>query len=140
MDTILQKIELLMFSNMIQDGHIIEDDGTYNVPMENKTNLRYSFVDDKDLGNRTLVEQKKIIFLNDVMDIFTELHGFIHENGLSSDPIYFNKKALTTKMENLLDVNTEQEPLDGESCEDDSKDEVQQTLEQITTEVTDMEL
>tara|TARA_B100001094_G_C18194018_1_gene809320 strand:+ start:5210 stop:5629 length:420 start_codon:yes stop_codon:yes gene_type:complete len=139
MDTILQKIELLMFTNMIQDGHIIEDDGTYNVPMENKTNLRYSFVDDKDFGDRTLVEQKKIIFLNDVMDIFTELHGFIHENGLSSDPIYFDKKALTTKMENLLDVNTE-EPLDGESCEDDSQNEVQQTLEQITTEVTDMEL
>ena len=63
MDTILQKIELLMFTNMIQDDHIVEDDGTYNVPMENKTNLRYSFVDDKDLGNRTLVEQKKIIFL-----------------------------------------------------------------------------
>ena len=45
----------------------------YNVPMENKTNLRYSFVDDKDFGDRTLVEQKKIIFLKNSQDVLLVL-------------------------------------------------------------------
>ena len=42
MTTILQKIELLMFNNLISDNNIIEDDGTYNIPSENHNNQIYS--------------------------------------------------------------------------------------------------
>ena len=147
MDGILHKIELFMFYNMVVDDHIIQDDGTYNVPMENHNNLRYTFIDDKDFGDRTGVEQKKIILLNDMMEIFSDLHTYIHENHPENKPSYFDKNALKSKIENKLDINTDSEPIDGESCEetDTNSDETitditDQTINQITDEITDMEL
>ena len=74
-DSILHKIEVLMFYNMVADDHIIEDEGQFNIPMENNNNVRYTFVDDKECGERNVIEQKKIIFLNDVMDILSDLHS-----------------------------------------------------------------
>ncbi len=152
MSTILQKIELLMFNNLISDNSIIEDDGTYNIPMENHNNQRYSYVDDKEYGQRTEIEQKKILFLNDVMDIFSDLHQYIHENEPDNAPIYFNRVELTKKMEDLLSVNIDEETIDGDSCEEvesvtnKPKEEqtieqtLEQTLEQITDDVVEMEL
>lgn len=149
MGTILEKIDFLIFNNLIGEGNIIEDDGAFNIPMEKHDNQRYSFVDDKDCGERTEIEQKKILFLNDVMDIFSDLHQYIHENEPDNTPIYFNRIELTKKMENLLDVNTDTEPIDGESCEEveinkevviNKEQTLEQTLNQITDDVTDMEL
>ena len=148
MKTILEKINLLIFNNLISEGSIIVDDGTFNVPMEKNDNQRYSYVDDKNCGERTELEQKKILFLNDVMDIMSDLHQYIHENEPDNTPIYFNRVELTKKMEDLLDVNTDTEPIDGESCEEvevinkeDNKEQtLEQTLNKITDDVTDMEL
>ena len=145
MDEILHKIELFMFYNMITDDHIIEDDGTYNVPMETHNNQRYTFIDDKDYGNRTLVDQKKIILLNDVMEIFTDLHNYIHENHPETSPIYFDKNLLKSKIEDELSVNVDSEPIDGESCEEteivtETVTEEEDSINQIIEDVTDMEL
>tara|TARA_B100001115_G_scaffold184128_1_gene185275 strand:+ start:7123 stop:7656 length:534 start_codon:yes stop_codon:yes gene_type:complete len=171
---ILHKIEVLMFYNMVSDDHIIVDEGEFNIPMENNNNVRYTFIDDKDFGERNVVEQKKIIFLNDIMDILSDLHTYIHENEPDYTPIYFNKHALKSKIEKELSVNLEEE-IDGESGEEEDESiqqqqvqhqqvqqqqiqqqqiqqqqiqqqQVQQqqlvdkTIEQITNDVTDMEL
>lgn len=134
MTTILQKIELLMFNNLIGEDNIIDDDGAFNIPMEKDDNQRYSFTDDKEIGERTEIEQKKIVFLNDVMDIFSDLHQHIRENDLYENPIFFNKQALQSKVEAELSVNLD----DGEDSNTDEK--VDEDLEQITTDVIDMEL
>ena len=158
---ILHKIEVLMFYNMVSDDHIIVDEGEFNIPMESNNNVRYTFIDDKDFGERNVVEQKKIIFLNDIMDILSDLHTYIHENEPQCTPIYFNKHALKSKIEGELAVNLEEE-IDGESGEEEEPVQQQQpqqqqqqqqqqpqqqqqqlvdkSIEQITSDVTDMEL
>ena len=154
-DSILHKIEVLMFYNMVADDHIIEDEGQFNIPMENNNNVRYTFIDDKECGERNIIEQKKIIFLNDIMEILSDLHSYIHENEPQCTPIYFNKNALKAKIESEISVNLEEE-IDGESGEEDeeiSEEQQQQqqqpqqqpqqsdqSIEQLTNEVTDMEL
>ena len=151
-DSILHKIEVLMFYNMVADDHIIEDEGQFNIPMENNNNVRYTFIDDKECGERNIIEQKKIIFLNDIMEILSDLHSYIHENEPQCTPIYFNKNALKAKIESEISVNLEEE-IDGESGEEDEEISEQpqqpqqqqqpqsdQSIEQLTNEVTDMEL
>ena len=36
---IQHKIEMLMFNHMITDGHIIDDEGVFNVPVETGINV-----------------------------------------------------------------------------------------------------
>ena len=126
---ILHKIEVLMFYNMVSDDHIIVDEGEFNIPMENNNNVRYTFIDDKDFGERNVVEQKKIVFLNDIMDILSDLHTYIHENEPDYTPIYFNKHALKSKIEGELAVNLEEE-IDGESGEEEDEPVQQQQQQQ----------
>lgn len=104
MEEIGTKIERFVFNNLIDDDHIIVDDGSLNVSMENYKNLRYTFIDDKDLGERTLIEQKKIIMLNEIMEILSDLHQYIHENECEK-PVYFDKKALENKIKEEYEVN-----------------------------------
>jgi len=104
MEEIGSKIERFVFNNLIDDDHIIVDDGILNVSMENYKNLRYTFIDDKDLGERTLIEQKKIIMLNEIMEILSDLHQYIHETECEK-PVYFDKKALENKIKEEYEVN-----------------------------------
>ena len=104
MEEIVSKIERLVFNNLINEDHIIVDDGSLNVIMENHSNLRYTFIDDKDIGERTLIEQKKIIMLNEMMEILSDLHQYILENECEK-PIYFDKKALEIKIKENYEVN-----------------------------------
>ena len=104
MEEIGSKIERFVFNNLIDDDHIIVDDGSLNVSMENYKNLRYTFIDDKDLGERTLIEQKKIIMLNEIMEILSDLHQYIHETECEK-PVYFDKKALENKIKEEYEAN-----------------------------------
>jgi len=104
MEELQEKIERLIFNNLVCHDHIIVDDGSLNVSMENHSNLRYTYIDDKDVGERTLIEQKKIIMLNEVMEILSDLHQYIHETECEK-PIYFDKKALEKKIKENYEVN-----------------------------------
>ena len=104
MEALVEKIERFVFNNLVCDDHIIVDDGSLNVSMENHSNLRYTYIDDKDVGERTLIEQKKIIMLNEVMEILSDLHQYIHETECEK-PIYFDKKALENKIKENYEVN-----------------------------------
>ena len=117
MEELLVKIERFIFNNLVCDEHIIVDDGSLNVSMENHSNLRYTYIDDKDVGERTLIEQKKIIMLNEVMEILSDLHQYIHETECEK-PIYFDKKALENKIKENYEVNIDS--IDDDSIDDDS--------------------
>jgi len=119
MEGIESKIERFVFNNLINDDHIIVDDGSLNVSMENHSNLRYTFIDDKDIGERTLIEQKKIIMLNEMMEILSDLHQYILENECEK-PIYFDKKALEIKIKEDYEVNIDS--IDEDIDEDISSD------------------
>ena len=125
-----------MFYHLISEGSIITDEGTLNVEMKDHTNQRYSFIDDKSIEDRSDIDEKKILFLNQVMEIFSDLHNYLHECQSESNPIYFNRLALKQKIEDQLSVNIEDEQAEIE----DEQAEIENELEQLTTEVTDMEL
>ena len=121
MEALVVKIERLIFNNLVCDDHIIVDDGSLNVSMENHSNLRYTYIDDKDVGERTLIEQKKIIMLNEVMDILSDLHQYIHETECEK-PIYFDKKALEKKIKENYEVNIDS--IDEEDMTDDLSEDI----------------
>ena len=129
MEGIIEKIELLMFYHLISEGSVITDEGSLNVEMKNSINQRYSFIDDKSIEDRTDTDENKILFLNQVMEILSELHNYLHECESESNPVYFNRIELKQKIEEQLSVNIEE-----------NHNEIDDELEQITTEVTDMEL
>ena len=121
MEELLSKIERFVFNNLVDDDHIIVDDGSLNVSMENHSNLRYTYIDDKDVGERTLIEQKKIIMLNEVMDILSDLHQYIHETECEK-PIYFDKKALEKKIKENYEVNIDS--IDEEDMTEDLSEDI----------------
>jgi len=121
MEELTEKIERLIFNNLVCDDHIIVDDGSLNVSMENHSNLRYTYIDDKDVGERTLIEQKKIIMLNEVMEILSDLHQYIHETECEK-PIYFDKKALEKKIKENYEVNID--TIDEEDMTDDLTEDI----------------
>ena len=133
LEKIKSEIEMFMFNHLISDGSIIVDDGSLNITMENHKNLRYTYIDDTE--ERTLIEQKKIIMLNDIMDIFTNLHQYICETE-ETKPIYFDSKALKDKLEEQLSVNID--TVDEEICEKTNINETE--IENIVDGVSDMDI
>ena len=121
MEALVEKIERFVFNNLVCDDHIIVDDGSLNVSMENHSNLRYTYIDDKDVGERTLIEQKKIIMLNEVMEILSDLHQYIHETECEK-PIYFDKKALENKIKENYEVNIDS--IDEEDMTEDLSEDI----------------
>ena len=121
MEELQEKIESLIFNNLVCHDHIIVDDGSLNVSMENHSNLRYTYIDDKNLGERTLIEQKKIIMLNEVMEILSDLHQYIHETECEK-PIYFDKKALEKKIKENYEVNID--TIDEDDMTDDLTEDI----------------
>ena len=89
MDNIQQKIELLLFNHIVSGDGIIDDEGEFNVPLEYDNNIRYTFTDTNDYGSRSLEEQKKLKFINDVMDILSDVHLYIYQTDNMNKPMYF---------------------------------------------------
>jgi len=89
MENIQQKIELLFFNHIISVDGIIEDEGEFNVPLEYDNNIRYTFTDTNDYGSRSLAEQHKLKFINDAMEIMSDVHLYIYQNDDKNKPIYF---------------------------------------------------
>tara|TARA_B100000767_G_scaffold14340_1_gene13776 strand:+ start:294 stop:701 length:408 start_codon:yes stop_codon:yes gene_type:complete len=135
MEEIVSKIERFVFNNLVDENHIIVDDGSLNVSMENYGNQRYTFIDDKDFGERTILEEKKIIMLNEIMEILSDLHQYIHENECQK-PIYFDKKALENKIKDDYEVNTDD--ITNEVNTDDITTEV--NTDDITDDISNMDI
>ena len=89
MENIQQKIELLFFNHIISGDGIVDDEGEYNVPLEYDNNIRYTFTDTNDYGSRSLSEQKKLKFINDAMEIMSDIHLYIFQNDDENKPMYF---------------------------------------------------
>ena len=89
MENIQQKIELLLFNHIVSGDGIVEDEGEFNVPLEYDNNIRYTFTDTNDYGSRSLEEQKKLKFINDAMEIMSDIHLFIYQNDDKNKPMYF---------------------------------------------------
>lgn len=89
MENIQQKIELLFFNHIISVNGIIEDEGEFNVPLEYDNNIRYTFTDTNEYGSRSLSEQQKLKFINDAMEIMSDIHLYIYQNDDKNKPMYF---------------------------------------------------
>jgi hypothetical protein len=94
---IQHKIEMLMFNHMVADGHIIDDEGVFNVPVETGNNVRYTFTDTCEYGQRSDIDIKKLLFLNEAMEIMTDLHLYIHHNDPTTTPMYFIPEQVMTE-------------------------------------------
>lgn len=108
---IQHKLELLMFNSLIAENHIIEDDGTYNVPVEGHNNMRYTFKDTPEYGSRSPLDIQKLQFLNSVMDIFEDIHQYIYYNDPNNKPMYFLPHSVLEEQEiqknkALIAINT----------------------------------
>jgi hypothetical protein len=108
---IQHKLELLMFNSLIAENHIIEDDGTFNVPVEGHNNMRYTFIDTPEYGSRSPLDIQKLQFLNSVMDIFEDIHQYIYYNDPNNKPMYFLPHTVLEEQEiqnneALLSINT----------------------------------
>jgi len=102
-ETIQQKIELLLFNHIISVDGIIEDEGEFNVPLEYDNNIRYTFTDTNEYGARSLSEQQKLRFMNDAMDILSDIHLYLHQNDTSNKPMYFIPEDKKIEEQQLMD-------------------------------------
>jgi len=98
-ETIQQKIELLLFNHIVSADGIIEDEGEFNVPLEYDNNIRYTFTDTNEYGSRSLEEQKKLRFMNDAMDILSDIHLYLYQTDRSNKPMYFIPEEKEKQME-----------------------------------------
>lgn len=76
---IKNKIENIYFNLLIKEDNIIIDEGENNVPLENNRLYRYIFIDSPDYGNRTMNDIKKIILINEIMDILKDIYEYNFE-------------------------------------------------------------
>ena len=120
MELIQQKIELLLFNYIVSEDGIINDEGQYNVPLEYDNNVRYTYEDSNDYGERSITEQKRIKFLNEVMDILSDVHLYIHQTDPLNKPIY----PLPQKLEEMKKKEFER-IVENDSPPDDVPDEVE---------------
>ena len=121
MENIQQKIECLLFTYIVSEGAIINDEGEHNVPLEYDNNVRYTYEDSNDYGERSLVEQKRIKFLNEVMDLLSDVHLYIHQNDPLNKPMYFWPEKLEELKKKEFDriVKNDAPPDGTEECDID---------------------
>ena len=121
MENIQQKIELLLFTYIIAEDAIINDEGVHNVPLEYDNNVRYTYEDSNNYGERTLVEQKRIKFLNEVMDLLSDVHLYVYQSNPLNKPMYFLPEKLKDMKQKEFDRIVENDaPPDGtEECDVD---------------------
>ena len=73
------KVNKIIFTYFQNEDRIICDQGINNIKMENGINLQYEYNDSKDFGNRDHNEQSKLILLNEIMYILTNLQKISHK-------------------------------------------------------------
>ena len=105
MDDLLKKIEILYFEHIVDENGILEDEGEYNVPLEKNNNVRYTFIDTNEFGNRSDNEIKRLKCINDCMEILSLVHMFIHQNYDQCKPMYFLPEGHNIPDENILIKN-----------------------------------
>ena len=77
MESISQKVSTILDTYYTQDGSIICDNGRGNVIMVDGSPLQFDFVDTQETDSRTEIEDDKIKFLNDVMDLFFDIQRYV---------------------------------------------------------------
>ena len=77
MESISQKVSTILDTYYNQDGSIICDNGQGNVIMIDGSPLQFDFVDTQETDSRTEIEDDKIKFLNDVMDLFFDIQRYV---------------------------------------------------------------
>ena len=120
MENIQSKIELILFNYIVSDEGIIDDEGLYNVPLEYDNNIRYTYSDTNDIGERSIIEQKKLKFLNEVMDILSDIHLYIHQTDPLNKPMYFIPEQIVEQK-----LIKDEAPLDHEPELDNKDNEVE---------------
>ena len=120
MENIQQKIEYLLFTYIVAEDAIINDEGEHNVPLEYDNNMRYTYEDSNDYGERSIVEQKRIKFLNEVMDLLSDVHLYVHQSDPLNKPLYFFEKLEEMKKKEFDRIVENDAPPDGtEECSDE---------------------
>ena len=77
MESISQKVSTILDAYYTQDGSIICDNGRGNVIMIDGSPLQFDFVDTQETDSRTEIEDDKVKFLNDVMDLFFDIQRYV---------------------------------------------------------------
>lgn len=108
LSSIQDKIERFMYNGLIKEGSILDDEGVFYDNEE----YRYKYIDSEELKNSNKEnfkdEIKKIKFLNEVFDIFTDLHSYIHDNAPENNPykITLSKDDISIKLESPLEEDS----------------------------------
>ena len=66
---------------------MINDEGKFNVPLENFPNIQYTFSDTNEWGQRSSEEIKRLLFLNEVMNLMYKMHVYINMVETSNLPL-----------------------------------------------------
>jgi hypothetical protein len=77
MESISQKVSTILNTYYNQEGSIICDNGQGNVIMIDGSPLQFDFVDTQETDSRTEIEDDKVKFLNDVMDLFFDIQRYV---------------------------------------------------------------
>ena len=77
----------------------------FNVPLEYDNNVRYTYEDSNDYGKRSVVEQKRIKFLNEVMDLLSDVHLYIHQTDNTNKPMYFVPEQIVEQIFRFMPGN-----------------------------------
>ena len=77
MESISQKVSTILDTYYNQDGSIICDNGRGNVIMIDGSPLQFDFSDTQEPDSRTEIEDDKVKFLNDVMDLFFDIQRYV---------------------------------------------------------------
>ena len=124
MESISSKVSQIMYEFYHREDGIICDNGKGNVFVVDGSPLQYDFVDSGEMDERSEIEDQKIKFLNDIMDLFFDIQRYVTLNeSLQYDDDYGMDCSTELDKQMLLETVGE-------------KDEVETIVDQID----DMEL
>ena len=124
MESISSKVCQIMHEFYQSEDGIICDNGKGNVFVVDGAPLQYDFVDSGEIDERSEIEDQKIKFLNDIMDLFFDIQRYVTVN----EPLRFDDDYgmdCSTELDKQMLLETVGE-----------KDEVETIVDQID----DMEL
>ncbi len=124
MESISHKVNQLLNEFYHCENGIICDNGKGNVLVVDGSPLQYDFVDSGEIDTRSEIEEQKIKFLNDIMDLFYDIQRYVTFN----EPLYND--------DYVMDCSTElDKQMLVESVGDTTTD-----IEQVVDKIDDMEL
>ena len=80
MESISSKVSQIMYEFYHREDGIICDNGKGNVFVVDGAPLQYDFVDSSEISERSEIEDQKIKFLNDIMDLFFDIQRYVTLN------------------------------------------------------------